>query len=132
MINETKNMIQNNQNYIEKIQEKNEKKEIIKDNKNIRPRTGFRPYKSNSNNPWAKRPQTSSLTKKTKDSMDASDKNYESYSDTEYVSGHSFPLKTLSNVGNVSYEKINQRLHQRKFASLRIKPNNFNNFIHQY
>jgi hypothetical protein len=127
MINETKNIIQNNQNYIEKIQEKNEKKEIIKDTKNIRPRTGFRPYKSNSNNPWAKRPQTSSLTKKTKDNMDASDKNYESYSDTEYVSGNSFPLKTLSNVGNVSYEKINQRLHQRKFASLRIKPNNFNN-----
>jgi hypothetical protein len=127
MINESKNIIQNNnQNYIEKIEEKNEKKEIIKDTKNIRPRTGFRPYKSNSNNPWAKRPQTSHLTKKPQDNIDTFDKNYESYSDTEYVSSNSFPLKTLSNVGNVSYEKINQRLHQRKFASLRIKPNNFN------
>lgn len=126
MINENKNMIQNIQNSIQKKEETNEKKEIIKDTKNIRPRTGFRPYKSNSNNPWAKRPQTSNFTKKTKDSMDTSDKNYESYSDTEYVSSNSFPLKTLSNVGNASYERINQRLHQRKFVSLKIRPNNFN------
>lgn len=126
MINENKSNIQYNQNYIEKKEEINEKKEIIKDIKNIRPKTGFKPYKSNAKNPWAKRPQTSSQTKKVKESMDTSDKNYESFSDTEYVSSNSFPLKTLSNVGNVSYEKINQRLHQRKFASLKIKSNNFN------
>ena len=126
MINENKNIIQNNQNYIEKTEEINEKKEIIKDIKNNRPRTGFKPYKSNINNPWAKRPQTSNLIKKRKESMDTSYKNYESYSDTEYVSSNSFPLKTLSSVGNVSYQKINQRLHQRKFVSLKIKQNHFN------
>ena len=39
----------------------------------------------------------------------------------DYVSSNSFPLKTISNVGNVSYDKINQMLQERKFGSYKFK-----------
>ena len=42
-------------------------------------------------------------------------------SNFEYTSSNCFPLKTLSNVGNVSYDKINQMLQERQFGFVKLK-----------
>ena len=41
----------------------------------------------------------------------------------EYSSSNSLPLKTISNVGNISYDKINKIIKKRKFGK---------SFVHDY
>ena len=47
------------------------------------------------------------------------------YSNLEYTANNSFPLKTLSSIGNASYDKINQRLQERQFGSPKSKNDYF-------
>jgi hypothetical protein len=42
-------------------------------------------------------------------------------SNLEYTSSNRFPLKTISNVGNASYDKINQMLQERQFGYYKVK-----------
>ena len=46
-------------------------------------------------------------------------------SNLEYKSKISFPIKTSSNVGNASYDKINQMLQERHFGLSKIKNDYF-------
>jgi len=46
-------------------------------------------------------------------------------SNFDYISSNCLPLKTISNVGNVSYDKINQMLQERHFGLSKIKNDYF-------
>ena len=112
--------------------ELNEEKEIYKD---IRPKTGFKSVASNvnpkilyynniNNNKVLKRPKTSNI--KELNIIENIDNNYYVPSENlEYKSKISFPIKTSSNVGNVSYDKINQMLQERHFGLSKIKKDYF-------
>ena len=109
------------------LDEENIKNKI---NLDIRPKTGYKSVGSHintnfqiykNNNKIIKRPQTSNVKEIT-----MIDKNY--YvpdSNLEYKSRTTFPIKTSSNVGNVSYDKINQFLHERHFGLSKIKNDYF-------
>ena len=131
IINENKNNIKYINNNDERKVENFNKKEIIQNMKNMRPKTGFKPNHI-INNPWAKRPQTSNRMrnnehndiysnlkqsiKETSQEFLNNYNNYEPYSDMEYSSSNSLPVKTISNVGNISYDKINKIIKKRKFG----------------
>ena len=109
------------------LDEENIKNKI---NLDIRPKTGYKSVGSHintnfqiykNNNKIIKGPQTSNVKEIT-----MIDKNY--YvpdSNLEYKSRTTFPIKTSSNVGNVSYDKINQFLHERHFGLSKIKNDYF-------
>ena len=100
------------------------------DNKVIRPKTGFKSVATSVNN-WFKRPLTSifkryDISYLNKDRIEEDNKTLQNYyhnsnENMDYVSSNSFPLKTISNVGNVSYDKINQMLQERKFGTYKLK-----------
>ena len=119
--------IDNMKNYIEKIEEKLEEKKINNNIQNIKSKTGITMPNLNINNPLGKRPQTSIINKKNiKDNSDVNkENNDDSNLNLEYIPSNSFPLKTLSNVGNSSYDKINQRLKKRKFEAIQLKHDYF-------
>ena len=143
----TKNLIKENKNNINN-QKNNEKKEEIIDKKetnnafnNIRPKTGFKPVNSIINNPWAKRPLTSirknnNLYSNNDQYINDNSKelvinknnnnNYDQLSDFEYSSCNSLPTKTLSNVGNISYDKINKMIQQKHLKSNGLKNKKYN------
>ena len=84
------------------------------DLKNIRPKTGFKPNHI-TNNPWAKRPKTSNRIqnngfniRKCKKKTSIESNNDDPYSNIGFNSNNSLPNKTISNTGNVSYDKINE------------------------
>ena len=99
------------------------------DKKEVRPKTGFKSVATGVNN-WFKRPLTSifkryDISYLNQDKIEEDNKTLQNYyhnsnSNADYVSSNSFPLKTISNVGNVSYDKINQMLQERKFGSSSI------------
>ena len=107
-----------------------ENNNINNDNKAIRPKTGFKSVATNVNN-WFKRPLTSifkryDISYLNHDKIEEDNKTLQNYyqnsnENMDYVSSNSFPLKTISNVGNVSYDKINQMLQERKFGSYKFK-----------
>ena len=127
--------INENQNLnIKKDDEKkedNNKKEINPNMKYARPKTGFKPNQI-INNPWGKRPKTSTrfnyndlfanVQKSNKEtSMELH--SYEPYSDIDYSSNNSLPIKTLSNTGNTSFDKnnkINEATQKRKLSGYLI------------
>ena len=143
----TKNLIKENKNNINN-QKNDEKKEEIIDKKetnnafnNIRPKTGFKPVNSIINNPWAKRPLTSirknnNLYSNNDQYINDNSKelvinknnnnNYDQLSDFEYSSCNSLPTKTLSNVGNISYDKINKMIQQKHLKSNGLKNKKYN------
>ena len=89
--------------------------------KNIRPKTGFRPSNNIINNPWDKKRQTSNINKY-KESIDQMLSNHDPSTDIANSSkSNSFLIKTLSNAGNSSYDKINKILKEKK---LNININN--------
>ena len=99
-------------------------------NKNVRPKTGFKSVASNINtdfnfnyntNKISKRPQTSNI----KEIKMLDNNYYVPNSNLEYKSKTCFPLKTSSNVGNVSYDKINQMLQERHFGFSKLKNDYF-------
>ena len=144
----TKNLIKENKNNINN-QKNDEKKEEIIDKKetnntfnNIRPKTGFKPVNSIINNPWAKRPLTSirknnnlysnndqyinDNSKELVINKNNNNNNYDQLSDFEYSSCNSLPTKTLSNVGNISYDKINKMIQQKHLKSNGLKNKKYN------
>ena len=114
-----------------KIQEKTNKENIENHiDKDIRPKTGFKSVAShidtnfnfnNVTNKNIKRPQTSNI----KEISIIENNYYVPYSNLEYKSKVSFPIKTSSNVGNVSYDKINQMLQERHLGLSKIKNDYF-------
>ena len=102
---------------------------IDSDNKTIRPKTGFKSVATGVNN-WFKRPLTSmfkryDISYLSKEKIEEDNKTLQNYyqitnENLDYVSSNTFPLKTISNVGNVSYDKINQML-QKKFGTYKLK-----------
>ena len=144
----TKNLIKeknknniNNQKNDEKKEEIIDKKETNNAFNNIRPKTGFKPVNSIINNPWAKRPLTSirknnNLYSNNDQYINDNSKelvinknnnnNYDQLSDFEYSSCNSLPTKTLSNVGNISYDKINKMIQQKHLKSNGLKNKKYN------
>ena len=114
------------------------KEENLKNIKNIRPKTGFRQTNSIINNPWKKRPQTSNIRKYNNEIyMNNEQKegdnllyeisfNNEGLSENGYSSSNSLPIKTISNIGNTSYDKINKMIKERKFGLNNLKNNYYN------
>ena len=81
--------------------------------KNIRPKTGFRPSSNLINNPWSKRRKASNVNKY-KESIEQMLSNYDPSTDIANSSNrNSFPIKTLSNTENISYDKINNFLKEK-------------------
>ena len=87
------------------------------DLKNVRPKTGFKPNHI-TNNPWAKRPKTANRIqnndlytniRKCNKETSIESNNYDTYSNIGFSSNNSLPNKTISNTGNVSYDKINEK-----------------------
>ena len=116
-----------NKNKNKKILEENIKKKYIHKNNlnniiNIRPKTSNKLVGSNVNNPFIKRPLTSIFkqynilyTNPNQEKRNSLTKNNnDSKSNLEYISSYCFPLKTISNVGNASYDKINQMIQERQ------------------
>ena len=119
-----------------KTEDKKTQEEINKENienpidAEVRPKTGFKSVASHidttfnfnfNTNKNIKRPQTSNIKE-----ISMIDNNYYvPYSNLEYKSKVSFPIKTSSNVGNVSYDKINQMLQERQFGLSKIKNDYF-------
>ena len=96
----------------------------------VRPKTGFKSVASNIDtnfnfyfnaNKNIKRPKTSNI----KEINIIENNYYVPYSNLEYKSKVSFPIKTSSNVGNVSYDKMNQMLQERQFGLSKIKNDYF-------
>ena len=81
--------------------------------------TNFKTYCNNYKN--IKRPQTSNV----KEIKMIDNNYYVPDASLEYQSRTAFPIKTSSNVGNVSYDKINQLLHERQFGLSKIKKDYF-------
>ena len=136
IINENKNDIKNLKNN-EKSEDKIDKN-VNNNNVNLRPKTGFKPVNSIINNPWGKRPLTSirknnnlnlisNLEQNINDNNNSNElsihknNNYDPYSDYEYSSSISLPMKTLSNVGNISYDKINKIMQEKHLNSNKLK-----------
>lgn len=96
----------------------------IINNMKIRPKTGNKLVGSNSNNPFIKRPLTSIFkqynilytnSNLSQEKRNSFPENYMTKnSNVEYISSNCFPLKTVSNVGNASYDKINQMIQERQ------------------
>ena len=112
-------------------EENNQKEEInVQNEKEIRPKTGYKSVASNANTKMifyknidnkVRRPKTSNIKE-----LNMLDNNYYvPNSNLEYKSKISFPIKTSSNVGNVSYDKINQMLQERHFGLSKIKNDYF-------
>ena len=126
-LNERDNEIKEFKKIEEETNKENEENSI---NKNVRPKTGFKSvashidtnfnysYKTNKN---IKRPQTSNV----KEISIIENNYYVPYSNLEYKSKVSFPIKTSSNVGNVSYDKINQMLQERHLGLSKVKNDYF-------
>ena len=128
-------------------EEKNKNVEINKDKKNncIRPKTCYKSVGPTNHEKIIARPMTSKINKYNiyytnfNEEQDKRRRNsfIENYLDTnsnlEYISSNCFPLKTISNVGNVSYDKINQMLQERKYkndyflTNIEQAKNNINN-----
>ena len=110
----------------EELDEENLKNRI---NLDIRPKTGYKSvgshintnFKICKNNNNSKRPQTSNV----KEIKMIDNNYYVPNSNLEYQTRTTFPIKTSSNVGNVSYDKINQFLHERHFGLSKIKNDYF-------
>ena len=111
-------------------EEENIKKNEINNNDiiNPRPKTGLRAVGSYIKNPFIKRPLTSNFkqynilyTNVNEDKKYLDQNMYDPNSNLEYTSSNCFPLKTISNVGNASYDKINQMLQERQFNSYKLK-----------
>ena len=125
-LNEKDNKIIN----IENIREETNKKNIEnKPDINIRPKTGFKSVASHIDSNFyfylnstrdIKRPQTSNV----KEINFIENNYYVPYSNLEYKS-KSFPIKTSSNVGNVSYDKMNQMLQERHLGLSKVKKDYF-------
>ena len=129
--------ILNNKKYIEKkninnIQVKSENN--IEENKtnlntdiNNRPKTSYKSVGLNIRNPLVKRPLTSKINhynifyfNLNQDRKNSLPENYiDPNSNFDYISSNCLPLKTISNVGNVSYDKINQMIQERKYVKLK-------------
>ena len=112
------------------VEEDNIKKTEINNNDiiNSRPKTGLRSVGSYIKNPFIKRPLTSNFkqynilyTNVNEDKKYLDQNMYDPNSNLEYTSSNCFPLKTISNVGNASYDKINQMLQERQFGSYKLK-----------
>ena len=124
-------------NIKEKLEIKDEKEENnknielnkYKNNNNTRPKTCYKSVGPTNHEKIIKRPMTSKINEynifytnfnegQDKKRRNSFTENYlEQNSNLEYISSNCFPLKTISNVGNVSYDKINQMLQERKFKN---------------
>ena len=124
-------------NIKEKFEIKDEKEENNKNielnkykiNNNTRPKTCYKSVGPTNHEKIIKRPMTSKINEynifytnfnegQDKKRRNSFTENYlEQNSNLEYISSNCFPLKTISNVGNVSYDKINQMLQERKFKN---------------
>ena len=124
-------------NIKEKFEIKDEKEENnknielnkYKNNNNTRPKTCYKSVGPTNHEKIIKRPMTSKINEynifytnfnegQDKKRRNSFTENYlEQNSNLEYISSNCFPLKTISNVGNVSYDKINQMLQERKFKN---------------
>ena len=127
--------INNNQNL--------KKEENLKNIKILSQKTGFRPKNTIINNPWKKRPHTSNIRKYNNCEIYMNDMNNEQkerdnnlyeisfynegYSELGYFSSNSLPTKTLSNIGNTSYDKINRIIKERKLSVKNLKYGQKNN-----
>ena len=99
-------------------------------NSSSRPKTGKRSVGSSAINPFYRRPLTSTFkqynifyTNINPDTRYTDINNLINLQNTnlEYTSSNCFPLKTISNVGNASYDKINQMLQERQFGYYKLK-----------
>ena len=82
-----------------------------------------------------KRPETTNIIKNnfinfeikknTKDNSDIIKDKNDPNSDTEYISSNSFPIKTLSSVGNKSYDKMNKIIKERRLGFPKLKNDYF-------
>ena len=117
----------NNKDIIEETNRIDDENNI---NVDIRPKTGFISVASHANTNFnfynnskknIKRPRTSNV----KEINIIENNYYVPNSNLEYKSKDSFPVKTSSNVGNVSYDKINQMLQERHFGLSKIKNDYF-------
>ena len=124
----------NNENIENKINiQENIKIEKYKKDINIRPKTCFKLVGPNKNKTLIKRPLTSFFkkynilfTNVSQEKRNSLPQNYiDPNSDFDYVSSNSFPLKTLSSVGNVSYDKINQKIQEKQFGLSKLKNDYF-------
>jgi len=112
----------NNLNIEENISKKDINKNNNINNINNRPKTGNKLVGSNINNPFIKRPLTSIFkrynilfTNINQEKRNSFPENYiDPNSNFDYISSNCFPLKTISNVGNASYDKINQMIQERQ------------------
>ena len=125
----------NNENIKNKIniQENYKNNEKYKENKSIRPKTCLKLVGPNENKTLIKRPLTSFFkkyniffTNVNQEKRNSLPENYiDPNSDFDYVSSNSFPLKTVSSVGNVSYDKINQKMQEKQFGLSKLKNDYF-------
>ena len=131
-IKENKNDYINN----DKIKMKNNIEKNIKNdeldnnNENKRPKTCYKSVNKVNKKTSIRRPLTSifkkydilypNLTEEKNNSLPENCKETNS-NNFEYTSSNCFPLKTISNVGNVSYDKINQMIQERQFGGLKLK-----------
>ena len=96
----------------------------VKNLKNIRPKTGFKPPNTIINNPWAKRPQTSNIRKY----QQAIEPIFSNYDKSTYLANsfnnNSFPIKTSTNTGNIQSDNMNKIIKERKL--------NMNNINYDY
>ena len=91
-------------------------------NNNNRPKTGNKLVGSNIANNFIKRPLTSTIKQYNilyaninQEKRNSFPENYiDPNSNFDYISSNCFPLKTISNVGNASYDKINQMIQERQ------------------
>ena len=117
----------NNKKFIEGNLEENIKNdELINNNGINRPKTSVNKVNKNTS---TRRPLTSMFKKYNilysnlnEEKRNSLQENYiDPNSNFEYTSSNCFPLKTLSNVGNASYDKINQMLQERQFGFAKLK-----------
>ena len=96
----------------------------VKNLKNIRPKTGFKPPNTIINNPWAKRPQTSNI-RKYQQAIEPIFSNYDKSTDlANSFNNNSFPIKTSTNTGNIQSDNVNKIIKGRKL--------NMNNINYDY
>lgn len=119
-----KNIQNKNNEKKEEDYSKNNTNNAIKRNqklKNIRPKTGFRQSNNIINNPWAKRTQTSNI-RKYKETIEQIYSNYDPSTDIANSSNsNSLPIKTYTNAGNASNDKINKIIKERNLNINNIK-----------
>ena len=96
----------------------------VKNLKNIRPKTGFKPPNTIINNPWDKRPQTSNI-RKYQQAIEPIFSNYDKSTDlANSFNNNSFPIKTSTNTGNIQSDNMNKIIKERKL--------NMNNINYDY